>query len=327
MNNNQLDGSIPSSIGNCSDLQYLSLSNNLLTGSVPPEIGKLTALVNLGLGHNQLEGEIPVELGHLINLEYLIINSNQFTGEVPDSITNIKVLQTFRLYRNRFTDFPDLSAVSTLENLELFENRFTFEDLEPNITVPYFTYSPQDSVGEKQDTTATEGQNLTLSIVVGGTANHYQWYKDDTEISNSDNSTLVIENVAPSDSGSYTCQITNTMVTDLTLYSRPIQVHVSSGSEITNPRSEHPVRFELFQNYPNPFNPETTISFTVKIGCHVTLKVFNLLGREVAVPVNKQLEPGLYKVKFLGRDLPSGLYFYTIRMNDFFDVKKMVILE
>ena len=327
IHSNQLEESIPPSIGYLPNLRNLDLSNNLLSGAIPSEIGNITTLENLNLGGNQLEGEIPVELCNLKNMEFLTISSNQLTGAVPDSITNLMVMEKFYLYRNQLEDLPDLSVIPTLRDLNLFENRFTFEDLEPNMVVADFNYIPQDSVGEKQDTTVTEGQDLTLSMTVGGTANQYQWYKDAVEINGADSSALVIENAAPSDSGSYTCQITNTVVTDLTLYSRPILVHIAPGSDIADRDPVAPARFALYQNYPNPFNPETTIDFSVKTGCHVTLKIFNLRGREVAVPVNRQFEPGLYKVKFSSRNLPSGLYFYAIRMKDFYSVKKMVVLE
>ncbi|MBC8185343.1 Ig-like domain-containing protein [candidate division KSB1 bacterium] len=102
-------------------------------------------------------------------------------------------------------------------------------------------------------------------------------------------------------------------------------VHVTSTGVL--PNGELPDKFELFQNFPNPFNPETTIGFNVKITCHVSLKVVGLLGQEIAVLANSQFTPGMHEVKFDGQELPSGLYFYEIRMKGFYDIKKMLLLE
>ena len=88
-----------------------------------------------------------------------------------------------------------------------------------------------------------------------------------------------------------------------------------------------PLSFFLYQNYPNPFNPETTIRFLVKRPCRVQLKVYNLLGKEVAILIDEQRKAGKYEVAFNGSQLSSGLYFYRIRMGDYEAVRKMLLLE
>ena len=103
------------------------------------------------------------------------------------------------------------------------------------------------------------------------------------------------------------------------------QVHVTSSGIL--PNGELPDKFILFQNFPNPFNSETTIHFNVKQTCHVSLKVVNLLGREIAVLANSRFTPGIHEVVFDGRELSSGLYFYTIRMKGFYDIKKMILMK
>ncbi len=85
-----------------------------------------------------------------------------------------------------------------------------------------------------------------------------------------------------------------------------------------------PLKFELKQNYPNPFNPTTIIRFQIKDSRLVTLKVYNILEKEIATLVNKKLQPGMYEVPFSinqssGYQLPSGVYFYSL----FIDGKKM----
>ncbi|MHB8851839.1 MAG: T9SS type A sorting domain-containing protein [Ignavibacteriaceae bacterium] len=93
-----------------------------------------------------------------------------------------------------------------------------------------------------------------------------------------------------------------------------------SGSNI-------PMKFELSQNYPNPFNPSTIIKYSVPKGQLVTLKVYNMLGQEVATLVNNQQNAGNYEVTFNADRLASGIYFYTLNAGSFVSTKKMILLK
>ena len=86
-------------------------------------------------------------------------------------------------------------------------------------------------------------------------------------------------------------------------------------------------KYELLQNYPNPFNPLTTIEFTLPKSEIVTLKVYNILGEEIATLVNKKLHSGNYTYNFDGSNLASGVYLYRIEAGEFQDVKKMILLK
>ena len=89
-----------------------------------------------------------------------------------------------------------------------------------------------------------------------------------------------------------------------------------------------PGNFVLEQNYPNPFNPATVIRFAVKNSELTSLKVFNVLGKEVATLFKGVAESGrTYEVKFDGSDLPSGLYFYSLKSTSFSSTKKMLLLK
>ncbi|MEJ2356116.1 MAG: leucine-rich repeat domain-containing protein, partial [candidate division WOR-3 bacterium] len=225
---NQLTGSIPPEIGNLSNLRYLYLQNNQLTGSIPPEIGNLSNLKRLPLHYNQLTGAIPPEIGNLSNLNLLELGNNQLTGVIPPEIGNLSNLAYLLLYDNELTDLIDLSSLTLLEYLEIQNNKFTFEDIEPNIGFEdtHFIYSPQDSVGEYKDTIITRDSDLTMSVSVGGENNLYQWKKDGTAIPGADDTSYTISSAVIGDAGSYICEITNTVATELTLYSRPITVVV-----------------------------------------------------------------------------------------------------
>ncbi len=88
-----------------------------------------------------------------------------------------------------------------------------------------------------------------------------------------------------------------------------------------------PSQFLLEQNYPNPFNPKTIISFQLAVNSFATLKVYDLLGREVAVLVNENLNAGTYEVDFDGSNLGSGVYYYKLSAGDFTETRKMVLIK
>ena len=90
---------------------------------------------------------------------------------------------------------------------------------------------------------------------------------------------------------------------------------------------ETPSSFSLHQNYPNPFNPTTTISFSVSELRNVSLKIYDILGKEVSTLVNENLAPGSYSVTFNASSLPSGMYFYKLQAGDFTSVKKMTLIK
>ena len=96
---------------------------------------------------------------------------------------------------------------------------------------------------------------------------------------------------------------------------------------ITSFSSQIPLSFELYQNYPNPFNPTTKIKFDIPRSGYVTLKIFDVLGREVSVLVNEFIKPGVYETDFDASRLPSGVYFYKLISGDFSETKKMILLK
>ncbi|MCC6864911.1 MAG: T9SS type A sorting domain-containing protein [Ignavibacteria bacterium] len=85
--------------------------------------------------------------------------------------------------------------------------------------------------------------------------------------------------------------------------------------------------FSLSQNYPNPFNPNTKINFSIPKSEYVSLRVYDMLGREVSVLVNGQLSQGEYQADFNAKGLSSGMYYYSLRAGDYVDVKKMVLVK
>jgi hypothetical protein len=89
----------------------------------------------------------------------------------------------------------------------------------------------------------------------------------------------------------------------------------------------HALGFYLSNNYPNPFNPSTVIAYQIPVAGHVTLTVFNILGKEIATLVNENKPQGTYYVNFNAADLSSGVYLYTLKTDRFAQTKKMILIK
>lgn len=101
--------------------------------------------------------------------------------------------------------------------------------------------------------------------------------------------------------------------------SRPVGIKVIS--------TEIPEKFALNQNYPNPFNPETTIEFTMPANESAKLEVFDINGRSIQTLINEKLSAGTYRVKWNGKNASSGIYYYTLRTENFSQTKKMILIK
>jgi hypothetical protein len=88
-----------------------------------------------------------------------------------------------------------------------------------------------------------------------------------------------------------------------------------------------PDQYSLSQNYPNPFNPVTKINYSIPKQGFVTLKIYDLLGREIKSLVSETKQPGNYSVDFNGSNLASGVYFYRLESNSFTSIKRMMIIK
>ncbi len=88
-----------------------------------------------------------------------------------------------------------------------------------------------------------------------------------------------------------------------------------------------PSQYSLLQNYPNPFNPSTKISFSIPATQLVSLKIYDLTGREISSLINRELNAGSYSFEFDGSNLSSGIYFYRLNTANFSDVKKMILIK
>jgi len=130
----------------------------------------------------------------------------------------------------------------------------------------------------------------------------------------------------------YNAKITSVLVDNQTVYigldnfgvwKRPYSEVIG----IHNISTSVPDKFRLEQNYPNPFNPVTKIRFEIPQQGFVSMKVYDIIGRQVATLVNENLSPGTYEVTFDGKELSSGLYFYRLTSNGFSETKRMLMIK
>ncbi|MBK9099126.1 MAG: T9SS type A sorting domain-containing protein [bacterium] len=98
-------------------------------------------------------------------------------------------------------------------------------------------------------------------------------------------------------------------------------------SDVSEIPSNIPTEYLLEQNYPNPFNPSTTIKFRIPEGSYVSLKVYNVLGKEIATLVSEEMNAGTYEVNFDASNLSSGVYFYKIESGNFVKTNKMILMK
>ena len=106
-----------------------------------------------------------------------------------------------------------------------------------------------------------------------------------------------------------------------------VEMYGTDNEDSIETITEIPEEFELSQNYPNPFNPSTRISYQLPVSSHVNLKVYDILGNEVATLVDEEKEAGNYEVEFSSANLASGIYIYRLQTSEFIDTKKMVLLR
>ncbi|MBS1492452.1 MAG: T9SS type A sorting domain-containing protein [Bacteroidetes bacterium] len=152
------------------------------------------------------------------------------------------------------------------------------------------------------------------------------WSADDILVSNAAGNQYSPKIVKTNDGAIICFEDTRTGLSDYNLYTMKILnngglVGVNSSSyEVVN-------NFSLKQNYPNPFNPVTTIKYELKNSAYIQLKIYDVLGSEVAQLVNEKQSSGAYEIKFDGSSLSSGVYFYKLISNDFSEVRSMILIK
>ena len=302
------------------NLQYLGCSGNQLVKIDLSQNIELQQLICVGNPLNILDVSYNKTLNYLncwdTKLSSLDVSQNTSLAWLNcgfNSLTTIDLSQNGlirELYctNNLFTSL-DISQNDSLVYFSCENNQLTFESLEPAIGIENFTYSPQDSVGKLQDATRAIGESFSYSLEVGGEHNIYQWYKDDVLLSSQTSAMLDLANLELDDAGVYRCEITNSVVSELTLYSREIVLVMVETTHVDGDRI-----FDSLKVYPNP----TRDILYVESSSVGKITIFNLDGKIVLKKqiINTQNEfdistlvSGTYLLRFNTCDNAKTMYF------------------
>lgn len=176
---------------------------------------------------NWLQGKINTWFGvSVVNNEVTAINlpNNNLVGSVPVDLVNLSQLITLNIANNKIESVANLSTIPTLTNLNVSGNRLTFSSLEYNMPVDNFLYTNQAPVGSAEEVLVDVGDPYTVQKTVGGTANQYQWMRNNVNINGATSNAYTIAAVNKATMGDYVLKVTNTLVPDLMLTTQPAVV-------------------------------------------------------------------------------------------------------
>jgi len=225
---NNLSGTLPTSWSSMVNMADLSINANKLTGTLPGSWSSMVKLDNLSLRDNQFSGTLPEAWSSFAVIRQFQLDNNQFIGPIPPSWASLTNLQFFTFEQNKITKLPELSLMTKLNYLRVSNNSLDFGSIEPNIGIPKaeFSYQNQTLVGKSDTIIRKIGDECRLTVTVGGKSNSYKWFKNGAIISGATQNEYVIPSVTSSDAAKYTCWITNTVVTLLTLQSYPMTLQI-----------------------------------------------------------------------------------------------------
>lgn len=233
LDNNQLSGAFQPNMCTFPNLKSLRLNSNNFSGAIPAPIDSLKNLTELNLSNNDFSGKLP-PMAHLLKLERLYLNNNNFTDSVPQGLALCSKLKQLHVNNNFFTYLPGLDTLAYFSRLYAQNNKFSFGDLEHNMGVYDFKYSPQDSIETETWKIINQGDALTqLATTTDGTANIYQWKKltgaGTGEVGTND-SILSIAHAMADHAGDYICEVRSSIVPGLTLLRRLCHLTVTPDS-------------------------------------------------------------------------------------------------
>lgn len=334
---------LPNSIGNCTNLIELHLNANMIP-EIPSEIGSLTNLEQLILGRNNLN-RLPDEIFTLTNLKSLNFAANNLDS-IPPEIGNLTNLTNLQFFENEFTFIPEefgnlinltyivgnfnrlnslpLSLLN-LQNVYIFylgHNSLTFDDIEPLVSINGIEYETQDSIGRNIDTTAALNSAFRLECITGGQFNRYKWLKNGDTIGGADEYFLEWPNLTYADTGEYRCVVTNTLATELTLFSKPTRLHVVDLSGFSEPDQDNAGDFTI---YPNPAKDRVYITIKEIIPRpELEIIIYNSYG-----DIIKKHKAGIVNpVEIDIPDLCPGTYFIRLvdTLRNKSHLKKIIVL-
>jgi hypothetical protein len=232
-----LTGNLPDIFHLIPKLYMFSVDKNSMTGDLPPSLNNLSAMYELDLGSNAFTGNLPA-LDGCIAMNHLQLFENRFTGPIPASWTKLSVLRTISLYGNSNSGLIPAGIFSApLTRLDLSGNYYTFEGIEPffeQISAVYRNFYKTDRMFPLKQSvlSVNNGETLTLSasalsvFVLGGNNSRYKWFRNDTEVYSGNDPSYSVASAGTAHAGIYRFEVTNIVVTGMTLKSENITVNV-----------------------------------------------------------------------------------------------------
>lgn len=186
-------------------------------------------IIKITLPGRNLKGVLPADIGKLTELQELDLSNNQISGEIPSQLASLPKIKVINLSKNRITKIPSFAANTSLQNLNVSENRLEFDSFEPNVGRG-FTLVPQDSIGRDTVIVLNEKDAFKFEGKIGGSANIYQWLKDGQPFGTAspNASALDFPDVTRNlHQGRFVLRITNRVVPGVTLFRRTIRIIVN----------------------------------------------------------------------------------------------------
>lgn len=332
LGNPGVGGIIPPTFINLNKLKWFSLVNSDVKEDLPGYFGLLDSLISININQNPSFGNLLSDSLCLSNsLQEIILLGNHFYGPIPPCLGTMPTLIGLNISRSHFsgaipqslcnpvrpyfwlvadsTDIDSLPLIPPAQTMTLWSftnNNIQFGDFENN----YFNgcwscinyIAPQKPVWSLLDTTVLINTTITLNSTVSGQYNTYNWYKNGTFLGSNNTGLWIIPTIQYSDSGVYTCSITNQYITperNLILDRWPITLHVVNSfntTEILNTNLNPEV-------FPNPFNQTLTVKLKAMFNEQTTLTLINASGETVM-----QAKTQACEYVFNTEKLLAGLY-------------------
>ena len=301
----------------------------LSTATTPYDLPLLTTDFNqLFLGGPGGTGKIKNQPDLAYGREGIISkNGVEFLFDIGDVIAGDSVIKF--IYR------PDTLSYASAEELNEVVRSESFP-LDPSaefyFTDFYYVLNPgaADTLLSGEDLVNFKAELVDAgSGSIAGSFDNVTYTKEQLDEHNNVSYRVDCSNITP---GSYYLRLVTTVQGDAEFSLADVQNNADelakhSYNEIVYDGSKLPETYDLSQNFPNPFNPATTINYQMPENGFVTLKIYDILGKEVETLVNEQKTQGRYLVNFDASRLASGVYIYQIRVNDYVSSKKMLLLK
>ncbi len=195
-------------------------------------------IVKISLPGRRLTGRLPANVNKLTELTELDLSDNAITGAIPQELATLTKITSINLSKNRITGIPSFATVTSLQTLNVSNNKLAFDSFEPNIGRG-FTLTPQDSIGRDTVIVLNEKDAFRFNGEIGGTANVYQWLKDGQPFGSASPNAGILDfpDVTRNlHQGRFVLRVTNRLVSGVTLFRRTVRIIVTpcfiTGSRI-----------------------------------------------------------------------------------------------